>query len=616
MRLTWRLHWRHVFVNRDVMAYSPELREAAKRLYLRRYTPDEIRMELDLPNARVVYYWADKYGWQDMLREEEVDEAIARRIVLLTDINDKSAAQIKELDMLIEKHVKLKKQRVDAAKRGEPPLNASSTASNNHAGHDDGRSGDSRSKKGKGRKRKNDVSHLTEADFAAWRDTLFDYQKLMHENLHQRIRNILKSRQIGATYYFAGEAFENAVLTGDPQIFLSASRAQAEVFRSYIVAIAQEFFEIELTGNPITLRTAHGDAELRFLSTNSKTAQSYHGHVYIDEYFWIGKFDKLNKLASAMATHKKWRKTYFSTPSTKEHPAYSFWTGDNWRKGRAERESLEFPKFDELRDGGRLCPDRQWRLVVTIEDAAAGGCELFDIEELRDEYSKADFDNLFMCIFVDGADAVFKFSDLEKCAVDSSHWTDFKRHNARPYGNGESWLGYDPSRTRDNAVLVVVAPPTEQGGDFRVLEKHQWRGLNFGYHVSQIQKICQRYRVTYIGVDTTGIGAGVFDAIKILFPREAQAIHYSVSSKTRLVLKMIELIEGRRLKWDAEHKDIPMSCLAIRRASTDSGSAITFKAGRDETTGHADDFFAIAHAVINEPLTHAYKRKSTWATAA
>ena len=42
-------------------------------------------------------------------------------------------------------------------------------------------------------------------------------------NLHQRIRNILKSRQIGATYYFAGEAFEQAVLTGDPQIFLSAS---------------------------------------------------------------------------------------------------------------------------------------------------------------------------------------------------------------------------------------------------------------------------------------------------------------------------------------------------------------------------------------------------------
>lgn len=77
------------------MAYSPEIREAAKRLYLRRYTPDEIRAELGLPNTRVVYFWADKYGWRDMLREEEVDEAITRRIVLLTDIADKSGNQIK-----------------------------------------------------------------------------------------------------------------------------------------------------------------------------------------------------------------------------------------------------------------------------------------------------------------------------------------------------------------------------------------------------------------------------------------------------------------------------------------------------------------------------------------
>ncbi|MGK7630792.1 terminase large subunit domain-containing protein, partial [Salmonella enterica] len=42
----------------------------------------------------------------------------------------------------------------------------------------------------------------------------------------QLVRNILKSRQIGATWYFAFEAFENAVMTGDPQIFLSASKVQ------------------------------------------------------------------------------------------------------------------------------------------------------------------------------------------------------------------------------------------------------------------------------------------------------------------------------------------------------------------------------------------------------
>lgn len=592
------------------MAYSPEIREAAKRLYLRHHTPDEIREQLNLPNNRIIYYWADKHSWRDLLREEDVDEAITRRIVILTDISDKSGNQIKELDMLIEKHVKLKKQRADLAHKANGGDGAQT--GNSSGGGSSPKGNNSGNKKQSGRKKKNDVSHLTPEDFATWYDSLFEYQKTMHENLAQRIRNILKSRQIGATYYFAGEAFEQAVLTGDPQIFLSASRAQAEVFRTYIIAIAHNFFEIELTGNPIVLNTAHGEAELRFLSTNSKTAQSYHGHVYIDEYFWIGKFDELNKLASAMATHKNWRKTYFSTPSTKAHPAYRFWTGDHWRQGKADRENIEFPTFDEMRDNGRLCPDKQWRFVVTIEDALRGGCELFDIDELRDEYNADDFSNLFMCIFIDDADSVFKFSDLEKCMIDCARWQDHKPNTERPFDNREVWLGYDPSRTRDNATLVVVAPPEKDGEKFRILEKHYWRGLNFAHHVSEIQKIYAKYRVTYIGVDTTGIGAGVFDSISTLYPREATAIHYSVGSKTRLVLKMIDIIEGGRLEFDASHKDIAMSCLAIRRTTTDTGGAVTFKASRDQVTGHADVFFAISHAVINEPLNHAHKRKSTW----
>lgn len=597
------------------MAYSPEIREAAKRLYLRHNTPDEIREQLKLPNNRIIYYWADKHSWRDLLREEDVDEAIARRIVMLTDISDKSGNQIKELDMLIEKHVKLKKQRADLAHKANGGDGAQTGNSSVGGGSQKGNSSSNASNKKKsGRKKKNDVSHLTAEDFGTWYDSLFEYQQTMHKNLHQRIRNILKSRQIGATYYFAGEAFEQAVLTGDPQIFLSASRAQAEVFRTYIIAIAHNFFEIELTGNPIVLNTAHGEAELRFLSTNSNTAQSYHGHVYIDEYFWIGKFDELNKLASAMATHKNWRKTYFSMPSTKAHPAYRFWTGDHWRQGKADRENIEFPTFDEMRDNGRLCPDKQWRFVVTIEDALRGGCELFDIDELRDEYNADDFNNLFMCIFVDDADSVFKFSALEKCMIDCARWQDHKPNTERPFDNREVWLGYDPSRTRDNATLVVVAPPEKDGEKFRILEKHYWRGLNFAHHVSEIQKIYAKYRVTYIGVDTTGIGAGVFDSISTLYPREATAIHYSVGSKTRLVLKMIDIIEGGRLEFDASHKDIAMSCLAIRRTTTDTGGAVTFKASRDQVTGHADVFFAISHAVINEPLNHAHKRKSKWVT--
>jgi len=221
-----------------------------------------------------------------------------------------------------------------------------------------------------------------------------------------------------------------------------------------------------------------------------------------------------------------------------------------------------------------------------------------------------------MCEFVDGASSVFKFTHLERCMVDSDHWQDFKPKNKRPFGSREVWLGYDPSRTRDNACLVVVAPPTVAPEKFRVLEKHYWKGLNFQYQVAQIVKVYERYNVSYIGVDTTGIGAGVWDLISKKYPREAHAIHYSNENKNRLVLKMIDVIEGNRLQFDAEHNDLAMAFMAIKRTSTNSGNAMTFKAERSELTGHADGFWAISHALINEPLDHNNQTKSTCATAA
>ena len=55
-------------------------------------------------------------------------------------------------------------------------------------------------------------------------DGMFNYQRIWHKAKEHRIRNILKSRQIRATYYFAHEAFIDALTTGHNQIFLSASK--------------------------------------------------------------------------------------------------------------------------------------------------------------------------------------------------------------------------------------------------------------------------------------------------------------------------------------------------------------------------------------------------------
>ncbi|WP_207107004.1 terminase large subunit domain-containing protein, partial [Pantoea agglomerans] len=156
---------------------------------------------------------------------------------------------------------------------------------------------------------------------AVFMDNCFEYQLNWHKaGLTHRIRNILKSRQIGATFYFAREALIDALTTGRNQIFLSASKAQAHVFKNYIIDFARQA-DVDLKGDPIVLPNG---ARLIFLGTNVRTAQSYTGNLYLDEYFWIPKFQELRKVASGMSLHKKWRTTYFSTPSALSHSAYPF----------------------------------------------------------------------------------------------------------------------------------------------------------------------------------------------------------------------------------------------------------------------------------------------------
>lgn len=438
---------------------------------------------------------------------------------------------------------------------------------------------------------------------AAFRESLFDYQKVWYRNGDRRTRNILKSRQIGATWYFAREAIVDALETGRNQIFLSASKAQAHVFKQYITQFARDAADVELTGDPIALPNG---AILYFLGTNARTAQSYHGNFYFDEYFWVPKFRELNKVASGMAMHKRWRKTYFSTPSSITHEAHAFWSGAHANRGRAPGDQIEIDTSHEALASGKLCGDAQWRQIVTILDAMAGGCDLFDIDELRREYSVEEFANLLMCQFIDDSLSVFKLSELQRCMVDSwEEWADdFSPLLIRPFGYRDVWVGYDPALTGDSAGLVVVAPPRVEGGPFRVLERHQFRGNDFEQQAAAIEQITQRYNVGYIAIDTTGMGQGVYQLVRKFYPAVV-ALNYSPEVKTRLVLKGQSVIRNGRLQFDASWTDVAASFMAIKQTMTASGRQTTFTAVRNEETGHADLAWACLHAIDREPLAGA-----------
>ncbi|HGO5343792.1 MULTISPECIES: terminase ATPase subunit family protein [Klebsiella] len=430
----------------------------------------------------------------------------------------------------------------------------------------------------------------------------FEYQLRWHRaGLEHRIRDILKSRQIGATFYFSREALLHALKTGHNQIFLSASKTQAYVFREYIIQFARRV-DVELTGDPIVI--GNNGAKLIFLGTNSNTAQSHNGDLYVDEIFWIPNFQKLRKVSSGMASQSHLRSTYFSTPSTLAHGAYPFWSGELFNRGRARAsERVDIDISHDALAAGVACPDGQWRQIVTIEDALAGGCTLFNLEQLRQENSVDDFRNLFMCEFVDDKASVFPFEDLQRCMVDSlEEWEDFAPFADNPFGSRPVWVGYDPSHSGDSAGCVVLAPPVVAGGKFRILERHQWKGMDFATQAESIRQLTEKYNVEYIGIDATGLGIGVFQLVRSFYPA-ARDIRYTPEMKTAMVLKAKDVIRRGCLEYDVSATDITTSFMAIRKTMTSSGRSATYEASRTEEASHADVAWATMHALLNEPLT-------------
>lgn len=562
---------------------SADSKRQAQVMYFSGYKIAEISRQLNIP-ASTIASWKDREKWDDIAPVGRVELALETRLNLLIVKEEKSGSDYKEIDLLsrqMERMARVKKYSFGDG--NETDLNPKLKNRNT------------------GERRKPEQNAISQEQeellINGFLGGMFQYQRIWHDAKQHRIRNILKSRQIGATYYFAHEAFIDALTTGHNQIFLSASKKQALQFRSYIVEYAKKTADVILKGETIKLPNS---AELYFLGTNSATAQSYHGNLYFDEVFWVPKFDVMRKVASGMAAQKMYRQTYFSTPTTIAHPAYAFFSGKAFNRGRAKADKVEIDISHENLRMGKLCGDRQWKQIVTIYDALEGGCNLFDIEDLLAENSKEEFEQLFLCQFADDNSSAFKFADLQLCQVDSlEEWHDFKPFYQRPFGNREVWLGYDPAFTGDRAALAIVAPPRVEGGDYRVLHKQTFHGMDYETQASRIKQFCDDYNVTRIVIDKTGMGSGVFQEVKKFYPM-VQGLDYNADLKNEMVLKTQNLIQKRRLKFDSGDNDIVTSFMTVKKRITGTGK-ITYVSDRSEDASHGDLSWAIMNCILNVP---------------
>jgi uncharacterized protein YjcR len=261
------------------MPYSNDTVKTARNLYLKHVKVSDIERETKVPR-RTLYSWIEKQGWDSLIKSNTVLEPLERKLTTLIENIDKSDNVERDLNIITKLQIaKEKELQLSNSEKTSPGTDGKNTAKSNKP------HGEKTKQSPSGKHAKNDLRGIDEEELTTKLKTgLFQYQIDEWETREKRVRNYLKSRQIGWTYYFAREAFADAILTGTNKAFLSASRAQVDIFKAYIKSFAEAWFGVELTGTKnIKIKTDHGDVTFYFLPTNSSTAQGVSGDVYIDE---------------------------------------------------------------------------------------------------------------------------------------------------------------------------------------------------------------------------------------------------------------------------------------------------------------------------------------------
>lgn len=576
----------------EVIGYDP--RRYARSLYWRGWGVTEIADELGLKRP-TVESWKQRDKWDDAPLIQRLEVHYEMRLQTLIAKDKKTGGDIKEIDLLMRQVERT--ARIHKYLDGGNQVDLNPNLANRNAGEK------------KAPKRGNYFTRENvEALRAALEAEAYPHQHDWLNSSALRTRIILKSRQIGATMHFARERLVLALETGNNQIFLSASKAQALHFRQYIIEFAFKHTQVRLTGDPVVIEVEDGDpVSLYFLGTNYRTAQGYHGDFIFDEFFWVHGFEQIQNVASAIALQKRYTKTFFSTPSSESHEGYAFWTGEWFNQGRPRNEQVDIDVSHKALKGGRLCEDGIWRQIVTIEDAIGRGFDLVDLDQLRREYSADRYANLLMCSFLDDREAVFPLAEILRHTVDAfEKWKDFDHYKAldgrsRPFGDKPVWLSYDPTDTGDSAGLVVLAPPEKPGGKFRVLQRFQFWGADFDEQAEKIRRLCLVYNVTRIRIDATGVGRAVLKLVEAFFPT-VEGLQYTAELKIDMVHKALDTFRRGRIEIDAGATDLFAALVTIRRAMTESGRNVTYETPRSKKTGHGDLGWALLQGLHIEPL--------------
>jgi len=454
---------------------------------------------------------------------------------------------------------------------------------------------------------------------------LTEYQKRWIED-RSRFKIGMMSRQAGKSFGTSLEAVIDCYERKTKWVFLSAGERQS---RELMATAAMHARAIGLAVVELEGTFKEGDSEYKQLEivfpngsriiglpANPATARGHSAHILLDEFAFHKDSRAIWKALFPTVT-RGYMIRIISTPMGKKNKFYELWTAKTlqtffglehevkgerggWSKHKVDiNDAVEMGLVLMDEDGGQIEPE-DLRLALADDEAWHQEylCEFLDETTAWLPYD-----------LIEGVEDIqldpmpLWAEELVNAAID--HHEQYKSYeNPPPFTAGDSILadvlfpgelyaGFDVARRRDLSIIWL----DELIGDLaRSRAVIDLKKQPFGVQRLVLFSLLRLPQMRRCCIDETGIGMDLAEkALEIFGENLVEPVTFTPKSKEALATGIRKSFEDRKDRIPADTQ-IRNSLHTIKKIATSTGN-FRFDADREETTGHADHFWAKALCV-------------------
>jgi phage FluMu gp28-like protein len=419
------------------------------------------------------------------------------------------------------------------------------------------------------------VGAREEAAFAAWRQHAFvDYQRDWIDEPSPFAIG-LKSRQIGFSDATSGGCVAWGLGRGRPQLVLSASQDLSdELLRKSkehcrLLAQCGHRGALDLVVDNTTEIAWRSGGRIVALPANPRTARSFAGDVWLDEFAYHADPDAIRDGAFAMASTGDYRIRVFSTPNGAQGLFYEWATN----------------------------PPDGWELHhVTVDDAAAQGFPV-NLEKLFQLCGGDErvFAQWYRCRFLD--------ADLQYVPTAMADRARAWKGLIPSLAGAEIHAGLDVARKHDLTALTIIAVIN---GIAWVIAILTCKRTDFRAQKRMIVEARRVFRWITLHVDETGLGAQLAEELVEKWgDDEVRRVNFTNQAKADLATRALRWLRDTRIRYprDAQGEALYAETIAVRRKVTPANNVV-FEVPRT-AKGHGDRWWSMCLALkgAGEPPT-------------